>query len=679
MRKILRFTSIGILIFMLYGILTVSILTRCSKSRDDTEDRPVFLEQVGTTAVAQLYAYGFEELSRKDKLLAYHLSQAVIAGERIDYHQSHRNALVIKDTLEEIVTHKEGIDPDIYHSILEYTKRFWINHCQYNSRTKAKFVPSCTYEQFLEAARTAQKNGADFRLKDGQTLEAKLQRLGNSIFNPDYEPLVTAKTPRYGQDILTASANNFYAKNVKLKDLEGFEEKYPLNSRIIKRNGKLEETVWRIGNENVPRGPYSGYLKRVRRNLRRAMRFADDQQKITLQHMIDYFETGDPDSFRKANISWLKYDPPVDFIIGFIENDKDSRGMKGEWEGLVSYVNTKTNQMMKDLAANAQYFENNAPWKEEYKKTHTQVPVANSIDVVTAGGQAGPRIPAGINLPNAQEIREVHGSKSVLLHNVMRDAQRVTGGKTSQEFLSTKKEKKLVRKYGSLANEAIIALHEVIGQGSGKVSPKLTKDPSFYLQEYYNTLEEARADLMALWSLFDPKLIELDILPNRNAAKAGYISEAVAGLTMLRRIKEGDRIEDDHMRASHLIQTYLEKKIQAVETFTNKGKTYRRVKDFDLYRQGVGELLAEIMRIKAEGDFEAAKELVETYAIKIDPVLRYEIIWRCQKIQYPDFIAFVVPELSLVRDKAGKITDVKISYPQDLMVQQLKWAGKKMK
>ena len=315
---------------------------------------------------------------------------------------------------------------------------------------------------------------------------------------------------------------------------------------------------------------------------------------------------------------------------------------------MISYVNQKNTQMMKDLAANAQYFEDRAPWKDKYKKKHAQVPVANSIDVVTAGGHAGPRIPAGINLPNEQDIREKHGSKSVLLHNVMRDARVVTGGKSAKEFLSTSQEKKLVQEYGSLATDVIIAMHEVIGHGSGKVSPKLTQDPSFYLQEYYNTLEEARADLMALWSLFDPKLIELGILPNQDAAKAGYISDAMGDLTMLRRIKEGDRVEDDHMRASHLIQTYLEEKIKAIETFKKGGKTYRRVKDFSLFQQGVGELLAEIMRIKAEGDLKAAKSLVNTYAIKIDPALRDEVIERCQKIRYPDFIAFVVPELSLV-------------------------------
>lgn len=678
MKKILRYTAKGIFAFWLCGFLIVLFLTHCGKSKVETkEGPPVFLEQVGTTAVAQLYADGFEELSRKEKLLAYYLAQAVIAGERIDYHQSHRHALKIKDILEEIVIHEEGIDPEVYQSILDYTKLFWIDHCQYNSRTKVKFVPTCTFAQFLEAAEIAQKNGADFKLKDGETLETKLQNLKNAIFNPDYEPLVTAKTPPPGQDILTASANNFYATNVTLKDLEGFSEKYPLNSRVVKKNGKVEEVVWRTGNKDIPRGLYAKELKKVIVNLKRAGQYAGEQQKITLQHMIDYFETGDPDSFRKANISWLKDDPTVDFIIGFIENYKDSRGMKGEWEGVISYVNKKTTQMMKDLAANAQYFENNAPWKEEYKKTHTQIPVANSIDVITAGGHAGPRIPAGINLPNEQEIRENYGSKSVLLHNVMRDARRVTGGKTSKEFLETKKEKALAQKYGSLAIDVIIAMHEVIGHGSGKVSPKLTEDPSFYLQEYYNTLEEARADLMALWSLFDPKLIELGILPNADAAKAGYILEAMGDLTMLRRIKTGDRIEDDHMRAAHLIQAYLEKKIQAVEAFRKGGKTFRKVKDFDLFREGVGELLAEIMRIKAEGDYEAGKKLVNTYAIQIDPAIRDEVVERCQKIQYPDFIAFVVPELSLVKNESGKITDVQISYPLDLMDQQLKWAGKK--
>ncbi len=678
MKKILRVTANGIFIFWLCGFLIVLFLNHCGKSKvESDEDLPVFLEQVSTTAVAQLYADGFEELNLNEKILAYYLAQAVIAGERIDYDQSHRHALEIKDMLEEIVTHTKGIDTAVFQSILDYTKLFWIDHCQYNSRTKIKFVPSCTFDEFLLAARTAQKNGAEFDLEENETLETKLKRLEKAIFDSEFEPLVTAKTPPPGHDILTASANNFYAPDVTLQDLEGFKEKYPLNSKVIKEKGRVKEVVWRTGNKDFPAGLYEKELSEVIANLRLALPYAGDQQKVTLQHMIDYFETGDPDSFRKANISWLKDDPTVDFIIGFIENYKDSRGMKGEWEGVISYVNKKTTQMMKDLAANAQYFEKNSPWKEDYKKTHAQIPVANSIDVVNAGGHAGPRIPAGINLPNEQEIRENYGSKSVLLHNVMRDARKVTGGKSSEEFLETQKEKELAQKYGSLAVDVIIAMHEVIGHGSGKVSSKLTEDPSFYLQEYYNTLEEARADLMALWSLYDPKLVELGILPNTAAAKAGYILEAMGDLTMLRRIKTGDRIEDDHMRAGHLIQVYLEEKTQAVETYREGGKTYRRVKNFDLFREGIGELLAEIMRIKAEGDFEAAKKLINTYAIKIDSALRDEVIERCQEIEYPDFIAFVVPELSLVKNESGKITDVEISYPLDLMDQQLKWAGKK--
>lgn len=661
---------------MLITVISSVSLIFCGK-KTVKEERAVFLEQVGTTAVAQLYADGFKDLTLNEKLLAYHLTQAVIAGERIDYDQSHRHALEIKDLLEEIITNKKGIKPGVYKAILDYTKLFWIDHCQYNSRTKQKFVPACTFDQFLEAAKIAHKNGAVFDLKEGQTLEEKLFRLEKTIFDSDYESLVTAKTPTQSQDILTASANNFYAENLTLADLEGFDEKYPLNSKVVKEDGQVKELVWRAGSENVAPGLYAKELRDVISSLKQSLPYAGQQQKVTIKHMIDYFETGNPDSFRMANVSWLQDDPTVDFIIGFIENYKDSRGMKGEWEGLISYVDKKTTQMMKDLATNAQYFEDKAPWKDEYRKIHAQVPVANSIDVVTAGGHAGPRIPAGINLPNEQEIREQYGSKSVLLFNVMRDHRSVTGEKAAQEFLLTEGERDLVLKYGGHVNNLIIALHEIIGHGLGKVSPRLTQDPSIYLLECYNTLEEARADLMALYNLFDPKLVELGILPNTDAAKAGYLSETMADLVMLRMIRSGDRVEDDHMRAGHLIQTYLEKKSKAVETVHINGKTYRKVRDFEIYRQSLGELLAEIMRIKAEGDYKAAKELVNTYAVKIDSSLRDEVIERCRKIQYPDFVAFVVPELSLVQDENGKLIDVEISYPQDLVSQQLKWAGKK--
>ncbi|MFC2169565.1 peptidase M49 [Acidobacteriota bacterium] len=660
-------------------LLVLIAFMSCEKpSMETKKERKVFLEQVGTTAVAQLYADGFNNLSLKEKTLAYYLSQAVIAGERIDYDQSHKHSLEIKDMLEEIILHKDGIDQEVYQSILNYTKLFWIDHCQYNSRTKEKFVPSCSFDQFMEALERAQSNGANFFLEEGETLEDKLNRLEKTIFDLEFEPLVTAKTPPPGEDILTASANNFY-ENVTLSELENFEEKFPLNSKVVKEEGQIKELVWRAGNANTKPGLYAAELKAVIANLKKAIPYAGDQQKISLQHMIDYFETGDPESFRQANISWLKDDPTVDFIIGFIEVYKDSRGIKGEWEGLISHVNSETTQMMKNIAEEAQYFEDNAPWKEEYKKKDIQVPVANSIDVITAGGHAGPRIPAGINLPNEQEIREKHGTKSVLLDNVMSQAREVSGAKTSQEFLLTEEEKSLVQEYGGIARNAVVALHEVIGHGSGKTSPGLTKDPSEYLKEFFSTLEEARADLMACWNFLDPKLVELGVLPNQDAAKAGYISSVMEDLVMLRRIKKGSRIEDDHMRGDHLIQSYLEQKTGAIETVKIEGKTYRKIKDFDLMRQGIGELLAEIMRIKAEGDYEAAKELVNTYAIKIDPALRDEVVKRCQQIQYPDFVAFVVPELNLARDPNGEIIDVEISYPQDLVEQQLRWAGKKTK
>lgn len=658
--------------------LIVGILIFCGKpvkKAEKIEEEKYLLEQVGTTTIAQLRAEEFKDLSLKEKTLAYYLTQAVIDGEPIDYDQSHKHALKIKDILEKIITHREGIPPEIFNQILDYTKLFWIHHSQYNSRTKKKFVPSCTFEEFLEAAKMAQKNGAQFDIPKGETLEDTLRKLERTIFDPEFEPLVTAKTPPPGEDIITASANNFY-EDVTLEELNAFEEKYPLNSKVVKVGGKIKELVWRAGNKEVGPGLYAKELSAVIAKLKKALPYAGEQQKITLQHMINYFETGDPQYFRKANISWLKDDPTVDFIIGFIEVYKDSRGVKGEWEGLISYVNKKTTQLMKNIASAAEYFEEKAPWDDKYKKKKFQVPVANSIDVVTAGGHAGPLIPAGINLPNEQDIREEYGSKSVLLNNVIRDYQKVTGVKTSQEFLLNEEEKELVRKYGSAARTAMVALHEIIGHGSGKVSPRLTKDPSDYLKEYYSTLEEARADLMALWNLFDLKLVELGVLAHEDAAKAGYIYSAMGDMTMLRRIKKGDRLEDDHMRAAHLIQTYLERKKEAVETIKKKGKTYRKVKDFKLMQEGVGELLAEIMRIKAEGDFEAAKELINTYAIKIDPALRDEVIERCKMIQYPDFVAFVVPELRLVEDQDGKIIDVEIFYPMDLMEQQLRWAEK---
>ncbi|MCD6452564.1 MAG: peptidase M49 [Acidobacteria bacterium] len=659
-----------ILVFTL--ILAPSYLAMGTKKE---KGRVYFLEQVGNTQFVRIYADGFEELPLKEKLLAYYLYKAAIAGRDITYDQNHRYALEIRNILEEIITHSKGIDEKVLAKITDYTKLFWANNSNYNERTKRKFIPEVSFEEFVSAAKKAFANGADFGVKDEENLVAKLHHLKRAIFDPDYEPLVTNKSPAPPDDIITGSANNYYY-NVTLKEVEAFPEKYPLNSRLAKIDGKIVEEVYRAGGDGIPPGRYARELKNVIKYLEKALPYAEGKQKETLKHLIRYFKTGDPADFRRYNISWVSDNPPVDTINGFIEVYKDARGIKGEYEALVYFVDKKRTKLMRDLATIAQYLEDRAPWKPEYKKKWGNVPVANSIAVLIGVGGAGPMSPIGINLPNAQDIREKYGSKSVLLGNIMTAANQAVGAKLTKEFALTKEEQERASRYGEIAGSVHVALHEVVGHGSGKVSPKLTKDPSEYLREYYSTMEEARADLVGLYHIWDDKLIEMGIIPNKEAAKAAYDSYVRGDLTMLRRIKSGDRIEDDHMRAHHLIVNYLKDKTKAVDVIKKDGKTYFKVNDYKKMRKGVAELLAEIMRIKAEGDYQAIKKLVNTYGIKIDTKLRDEVVARCKAINYPSYTAFVMPRLSLVRNKEGKVVDVIAHYDEDFATQMLRFSGK---
>jgi dipeptidyl-peptidase-3 len=330
---------------------------------------------------------------------------------------------------------------------------------------------------------------------------------------------------------------------------------------------------------------------------------------------------------------------------------------------------------MQDLATFAQYFEDKAPWDEKYKKKKINPPVANAVNMLLGIGGAGPISWLGVNLPNAQEIREAYGSKNLILTNVTDVTRKVEAGKTTKEFALTEEEVKLDELYGAKADLLHTAIHEILGHGSGKVSEELKSDPKEYLREYYSTLEEAKADLMALWHIFDEKLLKIAKI-DRKCGEALYRYYARMDLVRLRTVKEGDRLEKDHARGRHMIVSYLRDKTKAIETVQKDGKVYLVVKDIDEMRKGVGELLSLIMRIKAEGDFQEAKKLVEKYGVKINPQWRDQVIKRAEAIDLPDHYALVMPNLSLVKDKDGNITDVEILNPQNFMRQQLEYSGK---
>lgn len=637
------------------------------------EKREYFLEQVGEVALLQLYADGFENLPLKDRILAYWLYQSAISGRDISYDQNHRDFLKIRKILEEIVVHPQDIELSVYQKILAYTKQFWVHNGNYDFFTGQKFVPSFNFEELSGAANTALRNKAQLGAKDEKELIELLNNLNRTIFDKEYQPLKTNKSPKSGQDIITGSGNNYYF-GVNLEEAETFKEKYALNSRLAKIDNKIIEQVYRAGSKNVNPGLYAEPLRKVIHNLQMAGDYASDSQKRAIAHLIEYFKTGEPEEFDKHSIAWLEDSPRTDAIIGFMEVYGDARGAKAEYEGMVNFVDEKSTEMLKYLASLASYFEKQAPWDGKYKKEKFDPPVANSVNLLVGVGGGGPIPYSGVNLPNAQDIREKHGSKNFLLHNVMQTRREADMGKSAAEFALNEEEKDLQKKYGQQMELLKVAMHEIIGHGSGKKNPNLKDDPSKYLREYYSTLEEARADLVALWNIFDKSLIELGLSPDQKIGEACYRNYVRSALVQLRRVEQGDILEEAHMQAIQLIVEYLRRKVKVVDVVEKDGKIYFWVNDIEKMRRGVGELLAELMRIKAEGDYPAIKRLVNEYGLKFNPTWRDQITQRARRINLPKYYAFVMPELELVKEN-DKIVDVKIIYPKDFAKQQLKFSG----
>jgi dipeptidyl-peptidase-3 len=647
---------------------------RMDETTSVTDTRPYLLETVGEFAVSRIYADGFADLSPRERALAFYLYRASLAGRDIYFDQMDRNSLEVRDLLEEILTHPQGVDPAFLEPLRIYLKLYWINNGNHNDRTKRKFVPEFRFEDLEAAAGAARASGAHIRLALRETLPEKLRRLRPVIFDPETDPLVTCKTPPPGRDILTCSSVNYY-EGVTLADLKGFQEKHPLNSRLVRRDGRLVEEVYRAGRGAIPPGLYAKELKTVNGFLAKAREFADPRQAAVLDQLIEYFATGEPEAFRRYNIAWVQQDSPVDAVIGFIESYKDPRSQKGAYEGLAFSVNRKMTRLQKDLASLAQYFEDRAPWADRYKRRGITVPTANAIDLLASVGDGGPMPPVGINLPNEESIRATYGNKSVSLVNVMDAAGRASqSGKVAEFFLP--EDRPLQEKYGAEVSLMQTAMHEILGHASGKVADGLKGDPSDHLREFYAALEEARAELVALHNFFDPKLVEIGAIPSAEVAEAAYRDYAADDLYLLRRVRQGDVLEDDHMRATHLIVGYLMQVTGAVERVRREGKTYYRVGDIAGMRRGVAELLATVQRIKGEGDYAGARDLIERFALRIDPALRDEIVSRAEKARIPSYIAYVMPEIVPVRDVAGEVIDARVEYASDLTTQMLRYSGK---
>jgi dipeptidyl-peptidase-3 len=640
--------------------------------------RRYFLEQIDDAAVVQYYADGFDALTRDQKVLAWHLYQAALAGRDIFYDQRYRHALEMREVIEEILTHHPdaigpGRPPDVIEAIRKYAKLFWINSGPHGSITARKFVLPCTPEELADAARIAADNGARFPGAPGESIESVLSRLQGPFFDPNVDPMVTCKTPEAGGDILAASANNLYA-GVTMSDLEGFTEQFGLNSRLVKENGRLVEQVYRIN------GRYGPEIARIVDHLRSALAYATPSMRVALEALIRFYQSGEDADRAAYDIAWLEdTTSPLDTINGFVENYLDARGVKGAWEALVCYVNAEKTTALQQLAEAAAWFEARMPIDPEWRRHDVVGVTARAIDVIVETGDAGPMTAVGINLPNDQNIRERYGSKSVSLVNINDAYEKSQPPSYRREFCWSDDEVERAERWSALAGEVTTGIHEVLGHGSGRIADYLEGQPQLALKEHYSAIEEARADLVALYFVAEPKVAEVGMLPAEHQAEivlAEYEAYARNVLVQLRRVREGTTIEEDHMRNRQMIVFWLMAHTSAIDVRRRDERTYYVVTDPRAFRDGVGRLLREVQRIKSEGDYAAANALFESYGIHVDPALRDEVVRRVDELNLPSYTGFVQPRLQPVVDTAGRIVDVAISYPLDLEQQMLEYSGK---
>jgi len=646
--------------------------------------KSTLVERVGSTGFLQLEADGFNRLTPREQTLAYWLSQASIAVDPIIYDQLSRFGLREKRLLEALVAHPEGVKPEVMGKIVAYTKLFWANKGNHNENTAQKFLPEFTFEELQEAGAGAVRNG--LRIGDpygaGKPIQAEAEfateiaELKPALFDPNFEPMITAKSPQGGLDILQASANNFYA-GMKLADVKGFHERYPLNSQLVKtKDGKLAEVVYRAGTPDgrIPPGKYAPFLKKAIDYFQKARAFAEPGQDKVIDDLIRFYQSGEPEDWLRFGASWVQNNANVDFANGFIEVYRDARGAKGTSQSFVSVTDQRVNALMLKIAGNAQYFEDHASWDPKYRKEGVKPPMAKAVETVIETGDFHVTT-IGDNLPNENQIHEKYGSKSFLFTGSTRAFSHATGHTSLEEFAYSPEEIARGKKYGDEAEDLLTALHEIIGHGSGKLNPKLTHEAGFYLKEYFSTLEEARADLMALWNVFDPKLQQLGLISSPEVGKAMYDQSARVAITQLRKMPKGDTIEEDHDRDRQLIVNYIIDKTGAIARVERDGKAYVTVRDYDKMHQGVGLLLAELMRIKAEGDYDAIKALVNQYGVHFDPALRDQVIARYKKLNLPTYWAGINPIVDATVGANGEVSAVRISYPRDFAKQQLGYAA----
>ena len=659
-----------------------ALLTACSGSKTTTAEADKFDYTVEQFADLQILRYrvpGFENLSLQQKELVYYLTEAALQGRDILFDQNGKYNLRIRRTLEAIYTGYKGDKntPD-FKAMEVYLKRVWFSNGIHHHYGSEKFVPAFAPEFFKEAVLSV--DASTLPLAEGQTAEQLCDELSPVIFDPTVMPKRVNQAA--GEDLVLTSACNYY-DGVTQKEAEDFYNamkdpkdetpvSYGLNSRLVKENGKMQEKVWKVG------GLYGQAIDNIVYWLKKAEGVAENQeQKAVIAELIKYYETGDLKTFDEYAILWVKdLNSLVDFVNGFTESYGDPLGMKASWESLVNFKDMEATHRTEIISGNAQWFEDHSPVDKQFKKDEVKGVSAKVITAAILAGDLYPATAIGINLPNSNWIRSHHGSKSVTIGNITDAYNKAAHGNGfNEEFVYSDAELQLIDKYADLTGELHTDLHECLGHGSGKLLPGVDPDA---LKAYGSTIEEARADLFGLYYVADPKLVELGLTPNADAYKAEYYTYLMNGLmTQLVRIEPGNNVEEAHMRNRQLIARWVFEKGAAdkvVELVKKDGKTYVVVNDYEKLRALFGELLSEIQRIKSTGDYQGAHDLVENYAVKVDPALHAEVLERYKKLNLAPYKGFVNPKYEAVVDAAGKITDIKVTYDEGYAEQMLRYS-----
>jgi dipeptidyl-peptidase-3 len=664
-------------------VMAMTILTTAMGSdvtaQKKTAAKDNFQVEAESFADLQVLRYqvpGFEKLTPQQKELSYYLYEAALAGRDIIYDQKSKHGLQVRKTLEAIYGSYKGDKKSAdWKKFEDYCGRFWFSNGYHHHYSNEKFIPECSFEYFSQLVRNTDQSQLPL---DGKDINAFLKHMNTLIYDINFEPKVVNLSPDV--DNVVNSSNNFY-EGVTQKEVEDFYSKFDtkgdapswgLNSKTMKENGVIVEKVWKVG------GMYSPAIERIVSWLDKAVKVAEnDEQRIALQKLVAYYRNGDLRTFDEYSIAWVKdVNSRIDVVNGFIEVYLDAIGKKGSFESVVSMKDLEATKRISAIARQAQWFEDNSPLVESHKKKEVKGITGKAIIAIVESGDAAPSTPIGINLPNADWIRKNHGSKSVSLSNIIH-AYNVASAKGGMldEFAVNDEVKARARKHGNLAADLHTDMHECIGHASGQINEGVeTTDKT--LKNYASTLEEARADLVALYYAIDPKLVEIGVAPSIEVGKAEYDNYMMNGLmTQLTRLKPGEQLEEAHMRNRQLNARWayeMGKKDNVVEFVKRDGKTYVQVNDYNKLRTLFGQLLREIQRIKSEGDYAAGKNLVETYGVKVDPNLHKEVLARFATLNIKPYKGFVQPKLVPVM-KDGKVTDVKVEYLTSFYKQMMEY------